>query len=233
MPTQITWLGHSSWFIRSNEHTIVMDPFLIDNPSATVEPDAIDVDTILVSHGHFDHVNDAASIAKKCNATVFTNYEIASWLGSKHGITNAVGMNIGGATKTIFGNLKMTAALHSSQLPDGSYGGTAGGFLIQTDGFRIYYTGDTGLFSDLALYADPAVDVMIVPIGDLFTMGIEDSVKAINLVKPKWVLPTHFDTWPPIAQDAASWAQRVRDCTSANPIVLKPNESWTIPIADC
>lgn len=226
--TQITWLGHGSWLIEADGHRLLLDPFLKDNPSATASPsDFQDVSHILISHGHFDHVADAAEIANASGATLIAIYEIAEWFASNHGVENTVGMNIGGNYDLPFGSLQMTPAIHSSQLPDGAYGGEPAGFILTTSQKRIYFACDTALFSDMQLYAQN-VDVAVLPIGDLFTMGIEDSVKATRLIEPKQVLPAHYGTWPPIAQDPNHWADRVRQETAAEPIVLKVGESLNL-----
>lgn len=228
MSVSIAWLGHSVWYLESDGHRILIDPFLTDNPKAAKAPNELEAETILISHGHFDHVQDAAAIANRCRATLVANYEIATWFAKQHGVANTIGMNIGGRAKLPFGRVFMTPACHSSQLPDGSYGGNPGGFIIEVAGKRIFYTGDTGLFSDLALWSKPAIDLLILPIGDLFTMGIEESVRAVQMVQPKAVAPTHYNTWPPIEQDADAWAELIRTQTSARPIVNQPGEVFQL-----
>lgn len=224
----VTWLSHASWLIESGEHRIVLDPFLSDNPAATVKPDDLDgITHVLISHGHFDHVADAASIANRNGATLIAIFEIAQWFANNHDVASTVGMNIGGSTRTPWGRVKMTPALHSSQLPDGSDGGQPAGFVLTIDDKRIYFACDTALFSDMKLYA-LGVDVAVLPIGDLFTMGIDDSVAATKLIEPGRVVPSHFNTWPPIEQDAEGWADQIRDQTSAKPIVLEVGGSFEI-----
>ena len=225
---KITWLGHASWLIETTEHRILLDPFLTDNPAATASPaDFQDVNHVLISHGHFDHISDAAEITNASDATLIANFEIAQWFASNHDVQSTLGMNIGGTVAAPFGSIKMIPALHSSQLPDGSYGGEASGFLLQIEGKRIYFACDTALFSDMKLYAQ-GVDVAVLPIGDLYTMGIEDSVAATKLIEAKRVLPAHFGTWPPIEQNAHEWANRIRQETEAEPTVLSVGESLTI-----
>ncbi len=218
MTLELTWLGHATWLLESGEHRILIDPFLDENPASIVQAADVTADHILLTHGHFDHVADAASIARRCEATVVANFEIASWLEGQ-GVENTVGMNLGGGVDLPWGRVQMTIAWHSSQLPDGSYGGSAGGFLVQTGGKRVYFAGDTALFSDMSLIGAGGLDVAILPIGDLFTMGPEDSLAAVKLLAPQRVLPAHFNTWPPIAQDADAWARSVQAETSAEPIV--------------
>ncbi len=217
MDLQLTWYGHATWMLRSGKHRILIDPFLSENPSATTEPDDLEADFILITHGHFDHVADAAAIAKRCQATLVANFEIASWFAEKHQVKKTIGMNLGGGIKLDFGRLKMTLAWHSSQLPDGSYGGNPGGYLLETSGQRIYFAGDTALFADMSLIGEGGLDVAVLPIGDLFTMGPEDSVQAVKLLGVKHVFPSHFNTWPPIEQDAQRWAELVKTQTSAHP----------------
>jgi L-ascorbate metabolism protein UlaG (beta-lactamase superfamily) len=221
---ELTWLGHSCWSIKTDKHTILVDPFLDDSPTAPVKSADVNPDFILITHGHFDHITDAAKIAKRTCATVVCNYEISEWL-SKQGVKNVLGMNHGGATSLPFGRVKLTIAYHSSVLPDGTYGGNPAGFLITLPDAKIYIAGDTALFSDLQLYGKGGLDLAIVPIGDLYTMGPEDSIEAIKLLKPKRVAPCHYNTWPPIAQNAEKWAEMVRAQTSAIPEVLQPGET--------
>jgi L-ascorbate metabolism protein UlaG (beta-lactamase superfamily) len=228
----LQWFGHSTWIVQWGDHRIMIDPFLEDNPSSTVKASDLEPTCILISHGHFDHIADAAQIANRLRCPVYTNYEIAQWLEKKHGVSNCIGMNIGGKAKSQFGELQMVSAVHSSGLPDGDYGGLAGGFLLnlcdKETKHSIYYTGDTAVFGDMAYHARHGVDTLIVPIGDLFTMGPEESIEAIKLIKPRVVLPCHYNTWPPIAQDAQSWANAVRSSTSAKPLIMNPGDQIEI-----
>lgn len=228
MAVELTWLGHGSWALKVADHHILIDPFLNDSPTAPVKADAVDANFILVSHGHFDHVADVASIANRTGAMVVSNFEIATWFANEHGVQNTLGMNLGGGVDLPFGRVKLTVAHHSSQLPDGTYGGNPGGWLLNIGDKKIYFACDTALFSDMQLIGNAGIDLAILPIGDLFTMGPDDSIEAIKLILPKQVAPAHYNTWPPIAQDAAAWAERVKRETIAEPIVVEPGGTFTL-----
>jgi L-ascorbate metabolism protein UlaG (beta-lactamase superfamily) len=229
MATNVTWLGHNAWSIETRGTTILVDPFLDDSPTAPMKAASVKADCILLSHGHGDHVGDTVAIAKRTGATVLTNFECGQWLAKK-GVSGdkIVGMNPGGGVKQSFGHVKFTIAHHSSSMPDGSYGGVPGGFLLTLDGARIYFACDTALFLDMKIIGAGGLDLAVLPIGDLFTMGPEDSIDAVKLLNPKRVAPCHYNTWPPIAQDAAAWAERVRSHTAAEPVVLAPGESISL-----
>ena len=228
MSIELTWFGHGTWQISLPEHTILLDPFFDDNPSSPIKAAEVDADFILISHGHFDHIADAAAVANRTNATVVAIYEVAQWLAQNGEVKETIGMNIGGGVQLPFGHVKMTPALHSSQLPDGSYGGEPAGFVLTLNGKRIYFACDTGLFSDMTLIGTRGIDLAVLPIGDLFTMGPDDSIEAIKLLHPKRVAPAHFNTWPPIEQDSDAWALRVKQETDSDPVVLNPGGQFTL-----
>lgn len=229
MPTKITWFGHATFSIESAGHRLLVDPFLDQNPTAPIKSADVAADFVLLTHGHFDHVIDAAPIAQRTGATVIAGFEVSEWI-KRQGVAadKVVGMNPGGAARQPFGRVKFTIAHHSSSMPDGSYGGVAGGYLLDLPGAKIYIAGDTALFLDMKLIGLAGLDLAVLPIGDLFTMGPEDSIEAINLLKPKRVAPSHYNTWPPIAQDAAAWAEQVKRQTAAEPIVVEPGGSFKI-----
>ena len=226
MATRLCWLGHACLLFESDGKRVLIDPFLTNNPAAAKKAEEVAADFILVSHGHADHVGDTVAIAKRTGATVIANYEMAGWF-QKQGLKKVHGQQHGGGHAFAFGRVKLTLAFHGSMLPDGSNGGNPCGFYLTfNDGTRIYDAADTGLFGDMRLIGEEGVDLAILPIGDNYTMGPEDALRAVKLIAPKKVLPIHYNTWDVIAQDAATWAQQVRQQTQAMPVVLKPGE-WT------
>lgn len=221
MATTLRWLGHGCWLVAVDGKTVLVDPFLNDSPTAPVKAADVKADYILVSHGHFDHVADAAAIATRCGSTVVSNFEICEWL-ARQGVKQTEPMNIGGSIHLPIGQVKSTIAHHSSVLPDGTNGGNPGGFVLTLADGRIYFACDTGLFYDMKLIGAAGIDLAVLPIGDRFTMGPDDAIEAIKLIAPKRVTPSHYDTWPPIAQDAEQWAARVKAETNAEPVLLQP-----------
>ncbi len=228
MAITITWLGHSAFALNLEGHSVLLDPFLTGNPVAAASADALNPEIIFLSHAHGDHLGDTVAIAKRTGAKVVSNFEIGNWL-MQQGIQNVHQQNPGGGFNHGFVHARWTVAFHSSSFPDGTYGGEPNGFILTTLGGRkLYFAGDTALFSDMKLIGDYGIDVAFLPIGDNFTMGPEDSLRAIEFIRPQFVLPMHYNTWPPIAQDAKKWAQRVRSGTSAQPVVLDPGGSYTL-----
>jgi L-ascorbate metabolism protein UlaG (beta-lactamase superfamily) len=227
MSNILTWYGHATLGLETGGYKLLIDPFFSGNPAATVKPDTVSADYILVTHGHGDHVGDTVAIAKRTGATAISNAEISGWL-SKQGVKETYPQHIGGGHKYLFGYLKLTMALHGSALPDGSNGGNPAGFLLTTnDGKKIYMAGDTGLFGDMKLIGEEGLDLAVIPIGDNFTMGPADALRAVKMLAPKTVIPIHFSTWDVIQQDAADWVARVGKETGAKAVLLKPGESFT------
>ncbi|MGE5250394.1 MAG: metal-dependent hydrolase [Bacteroidota bacterium] len=228
MTTKITWHGHSAFGVETGGYKILIDPYFTDNPVADTQADALQADFILVSHGHFDHVGDTLEIAKRTGATVISNFEIVGWY-AKQGVEKTHGQHIGGGHMHPFGYLKFTLALHGSGLPDGSDGGNPVGFLLATnDGKKIYFAQDTGLFSDMKLIGEEGLDLALIPIGDNFTMGPHDALRAVKFLQPKVVIPIHYNTWELIAQDAKAWGEQVRSETGVQVAVLEPGETYSL-----
>jgi L-ascorbate metabolism protein UlaG (beta-lactamase superfamily) len=203
---------------------LLTDPFLTGNPLAPVRADQVDADFILVSHGHGDHVGDGVAIAKRTGATVISNYEIQNWFVGQ-GVENVHPQHIGGGYDYDWGRVKLTIAHHGSMLPDGTYGGNPTGFLFYIEGKKIYHACDTGLFYDMKLIGEEGVDLAILPIGDNFTMGPDDALRAAKLIEPAQVIPIHYNTFDVIKQDPHAWARRVESETSAKVVVMKPGDS--------
>ena len=227
MTTKLTWLGHAALGLETGGYKVIVDPFFSGNPSASISADAVEADFILVSHGHGDHVGDGVAIAKRTGASVISVNEIAVWFGNQD--VKSHGQHLGGGYKHPFGYLKLTLALHGSALPDGSNGGNPCGFLLTTnDGQKIYLAQDTGLFGDMKLIGEEGLDLAVVPIGDNFTMGPDDALRAVKLLQPRVVIPIHYNTWGLIAQDENAWADRVAKETGTKVVVLKPGESYSL-----
>jgi L-ascorbate metabolism protein UlaG (beta-lactamase superfamily) len=227
MGIRVTWYGHAALHIETGGTKLLVDPFFTGNPAASTTADRVDADFILVTHGHGDHVGDTVAIARRTGATVIGAVELVKWLSAK-GVAKVHGQNLGGGHLHPFGYVKMTFATHTSGLPDGSYGGQPAGFLLTLDGRRIYLAGDTGLFGDMSLIGDEGLDLACLPIGDNYTMGPDDSIRALGLLRPKHVIPIHYNTWDLIAVDVDAWAERVAKETSAEAHVLKPGWSFVL-----
>lgn len=228
MSFKFTWLGHSAFLFEIDGHPILVDPFLSNNPLAAAEARMLEAEIIFLSHAHGDHLGDTVDIAKRTGARVVSNFEIGNWM-AKHGVQNIHQQNPGGGFDHGIVHAKWTVAFHSSSFPDGSYGGEPNGFILTAPGGeRIYFAGDTALFSDMQLIGDHGIDIAFLPIGDNFTMGPEDSFKAIEFIRPGLVVPMHYNTWDVIAVDVSSWANHVSSETDATPIVLDPGGSYSL-----
>ena len=229
MGIQFTWLGHSAFKFLFDGHEIAFDPFLTGNPLAAVASEHLQPELIFLSHAHDDHLGDTIDIATRTGAKVVANFEIAEYLMHKHAL-HTHGQNPGGSFDHGFVVAKCTVAHHSSSFPDGTYGGEPNGFILTSkeSGKRLYFAGDTALFSDMALIGDHGIDIAFLPIGDNYTMGVDDSIRATQLIRPKYVVPMHYNTWSLIAQDVSAWAQRVTNDTDALPVVVDPGGSFSV-----
>jgi len=196
-----TYYGQSSFMLEAGGKKLLFDPFITPNPAAKdIDIHSLKPDYILISHGHGDHVADLLEIQKDSGAKVICIAEIAGWLG-KHGVEDAHGMNIGGGFNFDFGRVKMVNAVHSSTMPDGAPGGNPAGFVIWADNKVIYYAGDTALTYDMKLLADESLDWAFLPIGDNYTMDVNDAIRATQFINCKNVVGMHYDTFPVIKID--------------------------------
>jgi L-ascorbate metabolism protein UlaG (beta-lactamase superfamily) len=227
MNTKFTFYGHAAIGIETRGYHVLVDPFLSGNAKASISADVVPADFILVTHGHGDHLGDAIAIAKRTGALLISVAEIANWAKTKG--VKSHGQHIGGGFHHPFGYLKLTNALHGSALPDGSNGGNPVGFLLTTnDNQKIYLAGDTGLFGDMKLIGDEGLDLAAIPIGDNYTMGPADALRAVEFLHPRIVVPIHYNTFPLIQQDPVAWAKQVEEKTSTLVKILEPGQSITI-----
>lgn len=222
---EVRFLGHSALLVSDGTTRIVVDPFLTGNPKAALSADQVQADLIVLTHAHGDHYGDSVSLSRRTGASILSNYEIVGYAEKQGG--HGVGMNLGGTYRFKGGWLKWFPAMHSSSFPDGTYGGLAQGFVLELGGKHIYNAGDTALFSDMAMVAPYNVDLAILPIGDHFTMGPDDALKALELTRAKQVLPVHYNTFPPIAQDGDAFIRRA-SLLGVGGQALKPGESLTL-----
>lgn len=195
----ITYYGHSCFSVEVNGKHLLFDPFISPNELAkSIDVNQVKADYILISHGHQDHIADAVSIAKRTGAKVVCCAEISAWL-EKQGITNVTAMNIGGKIKYDFGNVKCVYAAHSSSLPDGTYGGNPMGFVVESTEGNFYYAGDTALTYEMRLIGDyRSINFAFLPIGDIFTMGVDNAMIASDFINCNDVIGMHYDTFSPI-----------------------------------
>lgn len=227
---QITYHGHSCFLVENEGYRVLLDPFLSGNALAVADPGEIQVDAILLTHGHSDHIVDAEEIARKNDCVIIANYEIASYYASKGLKTFA--MNIGGSAKFEWGTVKYTLAFHSSsiEVEPGKFvdGGQPGGILLTMGGKTFYHAGDTALFGDMKLYGEMYnIDVAALPIGDVFTMGPDEAVLAATWLRAKKYIPTHYNTFDAIKQDASEWIQKLKQAYQEG-VRLAPGETLDV-----
>jgi L-ascorbate metabolism protein UlaG (beta-lactamase superfamily) len=228
MSLQLTWYGHSALGLEIGGAHLLVDPFFTGNPAAKVQAQEVKADFILLTHGHGDHLGDTFSIAQRTGALVIANFEICNWLEAK-GVTKVHAQHLGGGFQYPFGYLKLTHAEHGSSMPDGAYGGNPCGFLLTAaDQQKYYLAGDTGLFGDMCLIGEEGLDLAVLPVGDNFTMGPADALRAVKMLAPRHVIPVHYSTFGLIDQDAQAWADQVQRETSTQVHPIKPGETISL-----
>ncbi|GAA4783395.1 metal-dependent hydrolase [Olivibacter ginsenosidimutans] len=208
-----TFYGHATVALDLEGANVLFDPFITPNEQAkAIDIHTLQPDYILLSHGHVDHVADVAAIQKNSNATVIAIVETAAWV-NRQGVSEdkIVGINFGGTIKTSFGTAKMVFALHTNATPDGQYGGVAAGYLLKSGDKKIYYAGDTALTLEMKLLADEQLDWAILPIGDHYTMGVDDAIKAAGFINCKHIIGIHYNTFPPIKIDEEEAKRKFAD----------------------
>ncbi len=222
----MTWLGHSCFQIDTAGKTILIDPFISDNPAATVLAEDLDPDIIAVTHGHGDHLGDTADIAKRTGCTVVCIHELSQYLRSKG--VNTAGMNIGGTIELEGVHFTMTDARHSSSIDEAGWnfdGGRAAGFILRIGSTSIYHAGDTGIFGDMELISKLyRPDIAILPIGGRYTMDPQDAALAVEMLEPRIVIPMHYNTFEVIEQDPNIFASSVKSISEAKVMIMEVND---------
>ena len=214
---KITFLSHACFLLEDGRNSLLIDPYLTGNPLAPAKAEELSADFIAVTHAHGDHLGDTAAIAKRCGSTVFAVAELARMLRNE-GLTVSDG-NLGGSQATAFGRIKYLPACHGSGIP----GGLACGLLVEMGGKKIYHAGDTALISDMALLKEEEIDVALLPIGDYYTMGPRDAVRAADLIRPKLTVPMHYNTFPAVRQDPLAF-QAMMEAKGLAAKVMAPGE---------
>jgi L-ascorbate metabolism protein UlaG (beta-lactamase superfamily) len=224
---KVTYYGHACFAAELGNKTLLFDPFITGNELAkAVDVKTLQADYILISHGHEDHLADAADIARRTGATIVSNYEVTVWFG-KQGLQKTHPLNHGGGRQFEFGHVKFVNAIHSSSLPDGAYGGNPGGFVVESSDGNFYYSGDTALTMDMKLIGESTqLSWAALCIGDNFTMGVEDAIKAAEFVRCTEVLGLHYNTFPPIQIDSDAAVAKFK-AANKHLHLLAPGEAHT------
>lgn len=230
----INYIGHSTFTVQNGDQLIAIDPFITGNPSAKIDASSVSPDYIFLTHAHNDHVGDSIELSKRTSAPVIATFELANVLESKG--ANTVGMNHGGTYRFEGGSVKLVPAWHTSSWTDENgqvvAPGVPAGLVLKLgkgkDRKTIYFAGDTCLFMDMQLIGDEELDVAVLPVGDHFTMGPEDAIKAVKYLRPKYVIPCHCNTFPAIEQDLDQFSSNLGKETKASCVVLQPGENWEL-----
>ncbi len=219
---EFVYYGHSCFLLDDGQYKLLFDPYFTGNPSTAVDPEAVSCDYILLSHGHQDHFGDAPAIAKRTGATILGVPEVLQLCQQQEGGLLVHGMNIGGSVRLPFGRVRMTMAMHSSGVP----GAVACGYVVSIGGLNIYFAGDTALFGDMKLIGHKdALDYALLPIGDNFTMGLEDAALAAQWLNARHIIPIHYNTWPVVAQDAEQYKKLTEAMSRAEVHIVRPGSS--------
>lgn len=221
----LTYIGHSAFALEANGTQVLIDPFITGNPVSAFNKEDFSPSTILITHAHDDHVGDALDISQRTGATIITIVELADYLAMQG--ANVVAANHGGTIPFEGGTVKFVPAWHSSSFsPTFTAPGVPAGLVVRFGGQTIYFAGDTALFSDMSLIGEEGLDVAVLPIGDVFTMGPADALRAIDFLRPNTVIPCHCNTFDQITQDRHAFKQRVDSETEATALILDPGQSY-------
>lgn len=225
---KVRYLGHACFTVSHADKTIIIDPFITGNPVSPIKVDQVRADLVLVTHGHFDHAGDAAAISKRTGAPIYTTFELSERFRAAG--ANVVGGNHGGTNDFGFAKVKIVWAAHSSSFGEKlEYAGNPCGFVVSVGGKTIYHAGDTDLFGDMKIIGErQKLDLALLPIGGFFTMDAEDAAVAVEYLKPRFVIPMHYNTWPQISADPEAFKRKVESKTATKCVVLRPNEEFEL-----